>query len=353
VQNSATQRNNLVGISQFDADVAANALPSFSLVIGNLCDDAHDCTIPGATQPDAWLQQHLSPLFQAANFYQDTLLLFTWDESNSDNTNGGGKVEWAAFGATVRQGYKQVSNTTYTHESTLRLALKQLGVSVYPGGAASAPDMTEFFVSNTGGGPALSNIVAAPGPTSATITWTTDQSSNSVVHYGTTISYGATQNNTTQVTSHSVNISGLSCGTAYHFNVASTNASALTTVSSDQTFSTSACASAPVISSIASVPGQTGFVVNWSTDLASSSQVNYGVTTAYGSKVQSSSLVIAHSLTVSGLQCNSTYDFQVVSSNGASSTTSSANQTVTTSACPVISVTGGNGCTFTGSAVLH
>jgi hypothetical protein len=37
------------------------------------------------------------------------------------------------------------STTFYQHQSTLRLMLRALGVFNYPGAAASAPDMDEFF----------------------------------------------------------------------------------------------------------------------------------------------------------------------------------------------------------------
>jgi hypothetical protein len=37
------------------------------------------------------------------------------------------------------------STTLYQHQSTLRLTLKGLGVTVFPGAAATAPDMSEFF----------------------------------------------------------------------------------------------------------------------------------------------------------------------------------------------------------------
>jgi len=33
----------------------------------------------------------------------------------------------------------------YQHQSTLRLLLKGLGFNTFPGDAASAPDMSEFF----------------------------------------------------------------------------------------------------------------------------------------------------------------------------------------------------------------
>ena len=44
----------------------------------------------------------------------------------------------------AKRGYQ--STTLYQHQSTLRLMLKSLGVTTYPGAAATAPDMDEFFV---------------------------------------------------------------------------------------------------------------------------------------------------------------------------------------------------------------
>jgi hypothetical protein len=37
------------------------------------------------------------------------------------------------------------STTLYQHQSTLRLILQGLGISSYPGAAAQAPNMAEFF----------------------------------------------------------------------------------------------------------------------------------------------------------------------------------------------------------------
>ena len=160
VQNSPTQVNNLVPFTQFATDLNNGQLPSFSFVVPNMCDDAHDCSL---NQADHWLQTNIGPLFNSPTFYQDTLLIFVFDESGSDNSYGGGNVEWAAFGAGVKQGYKQSSNTVYQHQSTLRLVLQKLGVSVFPGDAASAPDMAEFFTTTTGGSPQITSAGAATG----------------------------------------------------------------------------------------------------------------------------------------------------------------------------------------------
>jgi hypothetical protein len=37
------------------------------------------------------------------------------------------------------------STNMYQHQSTLKLSLQLLGISDFPGAAATVPDMTEFF----------------------------------------------------------------------------------------------------------------------------------------------------------------------------------------------------------------
>src|SRR5918999_660358 len=64
------------------------------------------------------------------------------------------------------------------------------------------PDITPPVISNV----LSSSIIAS----SALITWTTDEASNSVVEYGLTTSYGSTASDPANVTSHSVPLSGLS-----------------------------------------------------------------------------------------------------------------------------------------------
>jgi hypothetical protein len=93
---------------------------------------------------------------------------------------------------------------------------------------------------------------------------------------------------------------------------------------------------APVISSISSgTPGATSATITWTTDISSSSQVNYGLTSGYGSSTTlDSTLTKSHSVTVSGLTCATTYNFQV-SSTYVGQNTLSGDNTFTTAACPV------------------
>src|SRR2546422_5504347 len=85
VVNDATQVTNLVPFTQFATDLANGTLPTFSNIVPNLCNDAHDCSLSTA---DTWLKNHIDPLIKSATFQQDGLLIIVFDESGSDNTNG-------------------------------------------------------------------------------------------------------------------------------------------------------------------------------------------------------------------------------------------------------------------------
>src|SRR5262249_42926387 len=148
---------------------------------------------------------------------------------------------------------------------------------------ATSPNAT--FATTAAVGPVISAVsVTGITTTSATITWTTDQASSSQVKYGTTTAYGSQSAlNSTLVTSHSVTITGLTPGTLYNFDVVSVNSTSASSTSPNSTFTTTAVA--PVISAVtATAITSTSATITWTTDQASSSQVNYGTTTAYGSQ---------------------------------------------------------------------
>jgi len=143
VTGSATQRNNIVPFEgNFAADLAAGHLPDFSFVVP---DEAHDAHSGPLATADAWLQTNVGPFLASPAFQNDGLLIVTFDEADkSDGAHGGGRVAWVAASPRSKPGYR--SATLFQHESTLRLALKALGVTSFPNGAATAPDMDEFFV---------------------------------------------------------------------------------------------------------------------------------------------------------------------------------------------------------------
>ena len=141
VTGSTATRQNLVPFTQFATDVAAGTLPHYSFVTPNGCNDAHDCSLGTA---DTWLQNNIAPLLTSTPFKNDGLLIIVFDEGNVDNSNGGGRIVAALVSpAFSKKGY--VSTTQYQHQSMLRLTLEGLGVSSFPGSAAAAPRMWEFF----------------------------------------------------------------------------------------------------------------------------------------------------------------------------------------------------------------
>ncbi|WP_144658627.1 galactose oxidase-like domain-containing protein [Paenarthrobacter nicotinovorans] len=89
---------------------------------------------------------------------------------------------------------------------------------------------------------------------------------------------------------------------------------------------------APVISAVsAGTPGASGATITWTTDETSTSQVEYGTTTAYGqSTVQNSMLQTAHSEAVAGLSPGTLYHYRVKSADAASNVAVSADSTFTT-----------------------
>jgi acid phosphatase len=135
------QANNLVPFSQFSSDLAAGTLPRFSFIAPNLLDDAHDGSLGAA---DLWLKNNIDPLIASALFQKDGLLIVTFDEAEtSDTQNGGGHVVAVVISPLAKRQYQ--STTLYQHQSTLRELLTALGVSAFPGASATAPSMSEFF----------------------------------------------------------------------------------------------------------------------------------------------------------------------------------------------------------------
>lgn len=183
----------------------------------------------------------------------------------------------------------------------------------------------------TNGPPQITNVAASNiTASSATITWSTSTASSSGVNYGTTAAYGSQASDPAAVTIHTINLTGLSPNTIYHYQAVSTNEYG-TSYSSDRMFTTSG---PPVLSAVVSSNiGTTTATITWTTDQASDSRVSYGTTMGYGLQVTDSSPVTSHSISLSGLIPGTVYHYQCASSS-ANGTGVSTNRTFTTVALP-------------------
>jgi len=132
---------------------------------------------------------------------------------------------------------------------------------------AGPPDTTPPVISNV-----QTTAITASG---ATVTWTTDDASNSVVEYGLTTSYGSSSSNATNVTNHSIPLTGLSENTVYHYRVKSTDAAGNTATSVDHSFQTGGSTNyVPTATTILAGSLASGSFSNLSTNNESYYQVN-------------------------------------------------------------------------------
>lgn len=127
VVDSRARRNRVVPLTQLPYDLARNRLPDFSLVIPNLCNDMHDCSVAVG---DAWLKTHVVPLLHSPEL-RDGVVFVVFDEGTTD-LGGGGRVEALALGPTVRRGSTFAKATS--HYGLLRTiedawGLPRLGLS--------------------------------------------------------------------------------------------------------------------------------------------------------------------------------------------------------------------------------
>ena len=114
----------VVPLTQLQRDVRAKRLPSFSLVVPDLCNDMHDCSVATG---DAWLKAHVVPLAKLPG----TVVFVVFDEGESD-VGGGGNVDALVLGSYVRPG--AVSSAPTSHYGLLRTiedawGLPRLGAS--------------------------------------------------------------------------------------------------------------------------------------------------------------------------------------------------------------------------------
>jgi phosphatidylinositol-3-phosphatase len=139
VANSTTEQQKMVPFTQFALDLAANALPNYSIVVPNLMNDAHDGT---PAMADAWLRENIGPLLSSSYFTAggNGVMFITFDNGDGDRQ---GQVFTAVVGPKVVPQSKV--GISFRHENTLRTIIELLGLTNFPGASATAAPMREFL----------------------------------------------------------------------------------------------------------------------------------------------------------------------------------------------------------------
>jgi hypothetical protein len=126
---NTARRARLVPLSQLATDARAKALPSFSLVVPDLCHSMHDCSV---STGDAWLRSQVGRFLQLPK----TVVFVLFDEGTT-NIGGGGHTTALALGKSVRPGSRFAGVTS--HYGVLRTIEQAWGLPLLGHSAHVAP----------------------------------------------------------------------------------------------------------------------------------------------------------------------------------------------------------------------
>jgi phospholipase C len=129
IADNPRRRALIVPMSRLAPDLRARTLPSFSLVVPDLCHSMHDCSVGVG---DAWLRRNARPLVSLPN----SVVFVVFDEG-STNIRGGGHTVALALGTAVRP-RSRFSRVT-GHYGLLRTIEQAWGLPLLGGSARAAP----------------------------------------------------------------------------------------------------------------------------------------------------------------------------------------------------------------------
>jgi len=218
-------------------------------------------------------------------------------------------IAFSAVGST--SGLSYVDNTpasrayyykVYTKDGANALSSGTNAVSITPTGKWTTAASLES-------GPTVSSITTKK----ATITWSTSRTSDSKVQYGTTSgSYNTVEpSNSSQVTSHSIQLTGLNPSTTYYYRAKWTDEDGNTGTSEEKSFTT---ASAPTVKDVSAKNiGLYSAIIQYTVKDASKVKIYYGTTTSFGGvkEVATSTTETTYTTELSGLLDGAKYYYKI------------------------------------------
>ena len=121
-----------VSFDRFARDLAIDALPGFTFVTPDLCNDTHDCSVATG---DAWLSHWIPAIIASSAFQADTTVVFVvWDEPTP--------MPLLVIAPTVAPGTDAAG--PFDHYALLRTTEELLGLPLLAN-AGTAPSMRAAF----------------------------------------------------------------------------------------------------------------------------------------------------------------------------------------------------------------
>ena len=199
--------------------------------------------------------------------------------------------------------------------------------------------------------PVLSSINLNPRITDTVVQWTTNEKSDSAVFYSTTspVTVGTTgtltMTRSNLTTDHRLTLN-LLASTTYHLIVRSRDASGNTATSSEVTFTTNSPSvtppvvdvTAPIMTNALAIVGSTTVQLSWKTNETATTKAYYSTSTPIDITatstlfVENTSLLTAHTMTVSGLATSTLYHMILESKDATGNPVRTSEFSFTTSA---------------------
>lgn len=285
-----------------------------------------------------------TPNYSPSNYITGTFTLNSTDPDNvsslvSSDSSIKASSQWNVTLTWVAPTYQGAGNLTYlvkrsTDNSTFTQVGTTTGLSyvdttpssakyyykVYTKDGANAQSSGTNAVSITPTGKWTTAPTLDTGPSAgslttkkSTITWTTSRTSDSKIQYGTTSgSYGSVEpSNSSQVSSHSIQLIGLNPGTTYYYKAKWTDEDGNTGTSDEKSFSTNA---APTVKDVlAKSIGLTTTTIQYTSKDASKVKIYYGTTTSFGGskEVSTSTSETTYTTELTGLSDGTKYYYKI------------------------------------------
>jgi phosphatidylinositol-3-phosphatase len=129
IADDPARRARLVPLAHLAPDLRTGALPSFSLVVPDLCHSMHDCSV---SVGDAWLRGQVGKFLKLPR----TVVFVVFDEGGT-NIGGGGHTAALALGTAVRSGSRFTRVTS--HYGILRTVEQAWGLPLLGHSARVGP----------------------------------------------------------------------------------------------------------------------------------------------------------------------------------------------------------------------
>lgn len=181
ISDTTRCQTHLRPFTDLSGDLAANALPSYSFITPDTCNDGHDSPCAkgrgpgGLASADAFLVSTVPSLLAYLRAHNGVLFV-TFDEGGSSDTSGcctggpagatgfGGQVGMVVLGAPVAKGS---TTAKYDHASLLRTTEDMLGISTHLGNAATATPITGIWTQPVVAGSSGDTSPASPSPSAS------------------------------------------------------------------------------------------------------------------------------------------------------------------------------------------